>query len=596
MAEQDGSELRSRGSIEFVDSSILDTIIPLASDLNIENALSGSVERLDEGNDSPLAAIPQRHALFFDETIDVYVVLQTPYFDERTLRSYLGRLVITVEAQVVNLPTGSPEVQAPPSQEVIYTGSIQDSEDPLIIVQGPGESEQHAGKEHILVIWRLSAFLGRPRIRLQNPSIIFSATASLKPVEQTHPESLREEYLPSQIPSGINLLEPFKNDPALEGVIPRLSALRVSRVAPATQVGRDLMRPLKNISRQTIRCHPAINARVRYTRPNNTPSNSFVIASLDVDITPFSNCEMTLQKVNLTMIGGSVADLNSTLGLILPIKCVPHDDITFLYKLEPDDLDVTNKSLVRALDISIHATANLSATCEPQINMQWTTAIDFTPPLNPGFGNATQPIQRPHRPSQLSISSTLDNVPTVASLAFTKPDSLPSMDITTRQSRNPSVPDFGVTVTFSGPNSDSPIYLGIPFSWSAFIVNRSDRPRKLAVMVIPKRRRIEARVTRPPSRNYASTRKEHKVADAVVDENIVYAMQRNSAVDSTEIVCMSSDIRVGPLAPSACYEVELKFMPLKVGIVEVDAVRVVDMGTQEHVDIKDLPTILVSSP
>jgi hypothetical protein len=170
------------------------------------------------------------------------------------------------------------------------------------------------------------------------------------------------------------------------------------------------------------------------------------------------------------------------------------------------------------------------------------------------------------------------------------------MDITTRQSRNPSVPDFGVTVTFSGPNSDSPIYLGIPFSWSAFIVNRSDRPRKLAVMVIPKRRRIEARVTRPPSRNYASTRKEHKVADAVVDENIVYAMQRNSAVDSTEIVCMSSDIRVGPLAPSACYEVELKFMPLKVGIVEVDAVRVVDMGTQEHVDIKDLPTILVSSP
>ena len=60
-----GDETRSRGSIEFVESSILDTIIPLASDLDIEEALSGSVERLDEGNDSPLAAIPQRHALFF---------------------------------------------------------------------------------------------------------------------------------------------------------------------------------------------------------------------------------------------------------------------------------------------------------------------------------------------------------------------------------------------------------------------------------------------------------------------------------------------------------------------------------------------------
>jgi hypothetical protein len=40
--------------------------------------------------------------------------------------------------------------------------------------------------------------------------------------------------------------------------------------------------------------------------------------------------------------------------------------------------------------------------------------------------------------------------------------------------------------------------------------------------------------------------------------------------------------------------VELKFMALKVGIVGVEAVRVVDLATQEHVDIKDLPTILVS--
>lgn len=55
---------RPRGSMEFVETSILETIIPLASDLNIEEALGGSLERLDEGNDSPLASIPQRHALF----------------------------------------------------------------------------------------------------------------------------------------------------------------------------------------------------------------------------------------------------------------------------------------------------------------------------------------------------------------------------------------------------------------------------------------------------------------------------------------------------------------------------------------------------
>lgn len=78
-----------------------------------------------------------------------------------------------------------------------------------------------------------------------------------------------------------------------------------------------------------------------------------------------------------------------------------------------------------------------------------------------------------------------------------------------------------------------------------------------------------------------------------MDENIIYAMQRNSAVDTADIVCLSTDTRVGPLAPSACYEVELKFMALKVGVIGIDAVRVVDLGTQEHIDIKDLPSILV---
>jgi hypothetical protein len=151
-------------------------------------------------------------------------------------------------------------------------------------------------------------------------------------------------------------------------------------------------------------------------------------------------------------------------------------------------------------------------------------------------------------------------------------------------------------MTFVGPSSENPIYPGVPFFWSIFIVNRSDRPRKLALIALPKRRRTEARITRPPSTGHARQRKDPKIADAVVDENIVYAMQRNSAVESTDIVCLSSDTRVGPLAPSSCYEVELKFMALKVGIVSLEAVRVVDLGTQEHVDVRDLPDIIVSSP
>jgi hypothetical protein len=131
--------------------------------------------------------------------------LQTPYFDERALRSYLGRLIINLEAQVINAQPDNHE--GPPGQETIYSGSIQDSEDPLIIVQAPDDTHQTSGEGHILVVWKLAAFLVRPRLRLQNPSVVFAATANLKPAEQIQDATLKEEYLPSQVPSGINLLE-----------------------------------------------------------------------------------------------------------------------------------------------------------------------------------------------------------------------------------------------------------------------------------------------------------------------------------------------------------------------------------------------------
>jgi len=66
MQELAVEDARRRGSFEFVESSVLDTIIPSASPLNIEQALSGSVVPLDDGNASPLATISQRQTLFFD--------------------------------------------------------------------------------------------------------------------------------------------------------------------------------------------------------------------------------------------------------------------------------------------------------------------------------------------------------------------------------------------------------------------------------------------------------------------------------------------------------------------------------------------------
>ena len=88
-------------------------------------------------------------------------------------------------------------------------------------------------------------------------------------------------------------------------------------------------------------------------------------------------------------------------------------------------------------------------------------------------------------------------------------------------------------------------------------------------------------------------RGESEIADAVLDENVLHAMQKNSVTPSTEVVCLSADTRVGPLAPGSCHSVELQFVALKEGVVGIEAIRIVDLATNDHVDVRDLPTMIV---
>jgi hypothetical protein len=69
MSDDNSQPTQPRGSLEFVEDSILDTVIPSSTDLNIEENLGGYVERLEEGTAHPLSSIVQRHTLFFGKLL-----------------------------------------------------------------------------------------------------------------------------------------------------------------------------------------------------------------------------------------------------------------------------------------------------------------------------------------------------------------------------------------------------------------------------------------------------------------------------------------------------------------------------------------------
>ncbi|KAF5567828.1 TRAPP trafficking subunit trs65 domain-containing protein [Fusarium phyllophilum] len=587
---------------EFAEQSHLSYLIPEYTDLDLEAAFKDV-----EPGKSILDSIKRRNTLFFDETVNVLLLLRSPWKDEASLRTHLNRLVISVEAQIVNSKTHGKENS---TADTIFSGTVPDIDDPFIIVDGGDEEEDEEEEEDshdseesgddanrnqsVFAVWKLPVFLSRPRTRISAPAIVFTASASMKPEVSTDLIGKGSGYLQSGVPSGFNLLESFGSDAALGGVKPRLSALRVSRVAPVTR-SQDVTKHIRALPQVQHKIFPVVHTRIRFSRPTTAPISSAVIALLEVDFTSHFECEVSLDQIELSILDATVENLNNDAGMQLPLTCVSHDHITFLYRIAPRQHDVTVKNPMRELDIKISATAQvIPGRCTPGMNMSWSTQLDFTLPVNPGYGSATAGtgIVRAHRPSQLSITGQAVNP--LVSPSIIRPDALPTLEAATSNT-DASITELGITMTFTGPSE--PVYPGQVFSWTVYIVNRATEknsapPRKLALVAIPKRRRGEVRMTRPPSVG-GRRNGEKDVADAVTDENVLHALQKNSSVESTDVVCLSADTRVGPLAPGACHVVELQFLALQEGVVGLEAMRVVDLGSQEHVDIRDLPTMLV---
>ncbi|KAI0489673.1 TRAPP trafficking subunit Trs65-domain-containing protein [Xylaria cf. heliscus] len=588
---------------DVVDKPSLSYFIPRATDFALDQVFQDP----EDGGPSfeqLLDSIEQRESLFFDESVDVVLVLRIPHGVDDGPQAALAGLSISIEAQVANEHTSDRD--GSPASEVIYSGSVDGSQDPAIVIHSSADSDASSDEDPVCysyAVWKKPVFLSRPRIRLQSPSAVFVATASLRSTSPLSDEP-RDDYMPSGVASSLNLLESFGSDPGLNGIVPRLPALRVSRVAPLTQQANGLVRPIKSLSRLSLRIYPAVHSRIKFTHPNTTPATSAVIAMLEVDFTPFFDCEIIVNNITLAIPEAVVEDLTGQAGLSLPLSCVSHDHITFIYRIVPVDADVVSQNLMRDLNIAISATALVNPQTKPCLRMSWTAIVDFTVPVNPGYGPTMQPIQRAHRPSQLSIGGESTTSFTAPSIA--RPDSLPSLEASTTQTET-AVPELGITVTFTAPSRTQKILVGDEFSWGVFVVNQSSNQsaaaRKLAMVVIPRRRRNESRVTRPPSMSrppdgpHGNSKLPHdkSVAEAILDDNVVHAMQSSSVVDNAELVCLSADVRIGPLVPGTCHTAELKFLALKEGIVGVDAVRIIDLGNNEHVDIRELPSVRVEN-
>ncbi|KAJ6145148.1 hypothetical protein N7470_009043 [Penicillium chermesinum] len=544
---------------EFLRHAILETVVPYSPQLDIEEALTSALEDGADDLPSVLSSIKQRPMLFYDETLPVRIVLRLSDCTESTLKHFLPRLEVRLDVYAVE-PAESVADNPTPTREIIFSGAVNIEEEPLVVFN-QFEGDEGSGN-HVYLIWAIESFLKRPRNRIQNPSLLFMASATLNPSEASRSEDSEDDYLPPLVPASTNMLQPLGVGKGLSHKEPFLPASRLLRVVP-TAYNED---PVYNIQQQQARPYrvaPAASARIRYSRLTSYNGLATTVASLDFEVTPFLTCEVVFDKAELQISEGTLEPLSNVPGLALPLTCRPRDDVTLVYKLTPEYGPETNPSstaMMSVLDISLGAVIRLSEDCQPRITMEWKTNVDFSMALNPTFGGPSQALQRTNRPASLSMSSGNQTSAQRSSL----------------RERAYSVTDVGVTISFSGPVR---VQVGLPFSWDVFIVNRSQIPRKFALIAIPRRKRVDPRghVARPSS---SSTK------------NIVHAMQKNVAGQEAELISLSTDIRVGPLLPGTCHSTEIKLLPLATGPLHLEAVRLVDVNTNETTDIRDLPDIL----
>lgn len=50
-----------------------------------------------------------------------------------------------------------------------------------------------------------------------------------------------------------------------------------------------------------------------------------------------------------------------------------------------------------------------------------------------------------------------------------------------------------------------------------------------------------------------------------------------------------------PLGPGCCLHTQLKFLPIALGHLQIEAVRVVDVVSNDVVDVRDLPDIVAEA-
>jgi len=441
-----------------------------------------------------------------------------------------------------------------------------------MVIERETEDGEDQGAQYALLIWKVKSTLNRPKVRLHSPALRWRIQASIEPMDGQQGGPSKNKYLPNGVPLPMNLLEPLRYEPTSSGPAPYLSAARLLNKPTVSRPGSSQSITLRTLHRRPIRASPALSSRIRFHRSHKIGAKLTTVASLELEIPPVAQNAIVIDKISLQLTKGTVKSVSGQ-TLNLPWTAHARDNLTWLYTLSPNGApdDFSNgHALVQPLDVEIEARALVSETCKPCVSIKWRTNVDFNSALHTIRAD----------PSQLS-KDLRQRVP--------RPAPIPGhASFDAAQQANV----LDLTITFISRETPE---TGRPFKWEIVVVNRSKVVKHLMLSIVPKRRRQGARRHSHQSSTGSAlgASKTTNTAEAIVDDNLVHANMKQYAPEPSQLVSLTAEVRMGPIEPGAAAATSVKLLPLSAGWLQFEAVRIRNMATNESVDIRDLPDIMV---
>lgn len=195
-----------------------------------------------------------------------------------------------------------------------------------------------------------------------------------------------------------------------------------------------------------------------------------------------------------------------------PIVLEVMDEISFLFRLPNTAGPGQPPTLLKQMALKLKGQALVSDICKPLISTHWETSIDFSPhPGNvppPQHGSLSSLRPGAARPLSSGSSSAGPNSATIEG--------------------------SGLTITFTAMTQK--VQPGDIFAWRVFVINRSHRPRRLALLVPPKRRKGEGKVL--PSIP-------HTMTEPIVEDTALFSSYKSQHLEAVELVPLVNDVRIG---------------------------------------------------